>query len=219
MARRRGDVLELRSGNLTTHSSTKQWRSLEADGIKVRPRALTNTLFARLMLCDLFVHGIGGGLYDELTDELLRRFYHVEPPGYLVLSATLRLPLTSHSAAESEERRLARMRRDLDWNPARHVERRAVTLEEESLLLDHASLASDEPATRAERRERFRRVRAVLSRLRPLVADRVAQVNGELELTRRRVAANAVIRRRDYSLCLYPEAMLRSFCTRFLMPA
>ena len=40
-------------------------RELESSGLKVRSRALTNTLFARLFLCDLFIHGIGGGKYDE----------------------------------------------------------------------------------------------------------------------------------------------------------
>ena len=65
----------------------------ERQGQKVRSRALTNTLFARLFLADLFVHGIGGGKYDELTDDIIRRFYGCEPPAFLVLSATRLLPL------------------------------------------------------------------------------------------------------------------------------
>ncbi len=68
---------------------------LEAEGFKVRTRALTTTLFARLFLADLFIHGIGGGKYDELTDAIVRRFYGFEPPRYLVLSATRWLPLPS----------------------------------------------------------------------------------------------------------------------------
>ena len=64
-----------------------------AAGLKVRSRALTNTLFARLFLSDLFIHGIGGGKYDELTDDIIRRFYECEPPDFLVLSATRLLPL------------------------------------------------------------------------------------------------------------------------------
>src|SRR5262249_52760991 len=45
------------------------WRTLEPRGFKVRFRALTTTLYARLLLGDLFIHGIGGAKYDELTDE------------------------------------------------------------------------------------------------------------------------------------------------------
>ncbi len=69
------------------------WQQLEARGIKVRSRALTTTLYARLFLADLFVHGIGGGKYDELTDELIQGFFECEPPIYLVFSATRWLPL------------------------------------------------------------------------------------------------------------------------------
>jgi hypothetical protein len=43
-------------------------RTLPERGIRLRTRALTTTLFARLFLADLFVHGIGGSKYDEMTD-------------------------------------------------------------------------------------------------------------------------------------------------------
>ncbi len=83
--------------------------NLGSRGFKVRSRALTTTLYARLFLADLFIHGIGGGKYDELTDELIRRFYECEPPIYMVLSATRWLPLP----------RLAAMTEDLPSRPRR----------------------------------------------------------------------------------------------------
>ncbi len=36
--------------------------------LRLRTRALTTTMFARLLLGDLFLHGIGGAKYDELGD-------------------------------------------------------------------------------------------------------------------------------------------------------
>ncbi len=62
-------------------------------GVKIRSRALITTLWARLALGDLFIHGIGGAKYDEVTDLLMERFFGVEPPGFLVLSGTLYLPI------------------------------------------------------------------------------------------------------------------------------
>src|SRR5262249_28308050 len=59
----------------------------------LRPRALTLTLFARVCLGDFFIHGIGGGKYDEVTDTIIREYFGIEPPAYQVLSATLHLPL------------------------------------------------------------------------------------------------------------------------------
>ncbi len=50
-------------------------KQLPERGIRFRTRALTTTLFARLCLADLFVHGIGGAKYDEMTDRLIARFF------------------------------------------------------------------------------------------------------------------------------------------------
>ena len=66
----------------------------------LRPRALTLTLFARLCLGDFFIHGIGGGKYDEVTDAIIRDYFGIEPPAYQVLSATLHLPLPAFPSTE-----------------------------------------------------------------------------------------------------------------------
>jgi hypothetical protein len=50
-------------------------RDLPGMGIRLRTRALTTTMFARLLIGDLFVHGIGGAKYDELGDEVARGFF------------------------------------------------------------------------------------------------------------------------------------------------
>src|SRR5439155_12720662 len=64
MARTGAGVVVLRAGDeawpalpLEMPALVAAWRELERRGFKVRSRALTNTLFARLFLCDLFVHG------------------------------------------------------------------------------------------------------------------------------------------------------------------
>ena len=40
----------------------------------MRTRALATTLFARLLLADVFIHGIGGAKYDQVTDEICEDF-------------------------------------------------------------------------------------------------------------------------------------------------
>ncbi len=68
-----------------------------ARGIHLRTRALTTTMFARLGLADLFVHGLGGAKYDEMTDALIARFFGLEPPTFLTVSATLHSPYAGAS--------------------------------------------------------------------------------------------------------------------------
>ena len=68
---------------------------LQKGQTRIRSRALMTTLWARLALGDLFIHGIGGAKYDQVTDRLIERFFGIRPPGFLVISATLRLPVES----------------------------------------------------------------------------------------------------------------------------
>ena len=59
--------------------------------LKLRPRALLTTMYARLVLSDLFMHGIGGGKYDQLGDMIMRSFFMITPPKFMVISATVLL--------------------------------------------------------------------------------------------------------------------------------
>jgi hypothetical protein len=198
----------------------REWQRLEQHGFKIRSRALTNTLFARLFLADLFIHGIGGGKYDELTDEIARRFYGQEPPRYLVLSATLLLPLPTFLALPAECRRLARELRDLSYNPQRHLDDAApVSSSALDLAAEKQAWIAQPPAHKRARRERFQVLRELSQKLRTFVTDRIRTVEQEMLRCDRELQANAVLQRRDYAFTLFPEAMLRSFCRQFLQNA
>jgi hypothetical protein len=193
------------------------WRNLQRHGYKIRSRALTNTLYARLLLCDLFVHGIGGGKYDELTDVLLRRFYGLEPPGYLVLSATLLLPLPAAPVRADDRCRVARALRDVHYNPQRHLDNgTAPDPVLQDLVQRKQHWIARQPQDAVGRRERFRQIRALTAHFGPYVAGREHELRQELARVERQLEANAVVQRRDYAFCLYPEAPLRAFCIRFL---
>ena len=45
-------------------------------------------MFARLAVADLFIHGIGGAKYDELTDAIGERFFGIQLRPYMVVSGT-----------------------------------------------------------------------------------------------------------------------------------
>ena len=78
-------------------------------------------MFARFLLGDLFIHGIGGAKYDELGDEIARRFFGIEPPGFLTLSLTLWLGLPTDPATPADLAAVERQLRDLTFNPDRHL--------------------------------------------------------------------------------------------------
>jgi hypothetical protein len=224
MARLTPDCVRLRVGDeplpclpREPAAMVRAFLDLGKQGFKVRCRALTNTMYARLFLCDLFIHGIGGGKYDEVTDAIIRRYYGVEPPAYLVLSATLLLPLPRYPAGDC--RRLHREARDLFYNPQRHLDGETRSRPEVAALAARKeSLIREEPQDRHGRRERFRQIREVSGQLRTAVGGKLAAARRATDDCEAAARANAILARRDYPFVLYPERTLRPFCERFLAP-
>jgi hypothetical protein len=205
--------------------AVKAWRELEGQGIKIRSRALMTTLFARLFVGELFIHGIGGGKYDELTDEIIRHFYRMDPPDYLVLSGTLHLPLPTFPNKRPDCRQLAHELRDLRWNPQRHVEAKAGLADQfnPSALPEWRDLAAQkeawiarQPGTAVERRRRFQEIRDLTDKIRPLVVGREHEVQEILGKCDQEIRANMILQNREYAFCLHPEETLRPFLTQFL---
>lgn len=208
---------QLRSGDIewpeiARKHAVDDWRRLEASGVKVRTRALTTTLFARLCLADLFIHGIGGGKYDELADAIMARHFGVTPPAFLVLTGTLRLPLPTFSATEKDERAAWRLMRDIHWNPQRHLPPDAEDWQDMfDAKMELAAAGNVNPP-----KVRFAEMRRLTERMRTRVTDVEAAARTRAERTSAEVAATDVLRRRDYAYCLFPESKLRPFLTQII---
>lgn len=125
-ARRAGDdiVLENLEGvfaRLPASGGDKAVSALIGAGVQIRPRAVPLTVFHRLFVADLFIHGTGGARYDEVTDGLIRRYFGIEPPSLAVVSATFHLPLRAAPVQFSAVQKLRHKLRDLRWNPQRYA--------------------------------------------------------------------------------------------------
>jgi hypothetical protein len=188
-------------------------RELPKQGIRFRARALTTTLFSRICLADLFVHGIGGAKYDEMTDRIMSRFLGVAPPGFLTLTASLYLPLVENGAVTPEdESRLVRLLRELRWNADRHLdanddaETRELTAQKAALVADINSTAGNSPGGNFER---FRQMQELNHRLAEKAAPLSQRATSELADVRRRLANYSLLHDREFPFCLYPEDKLR----------
>ena len=219
----RTDTLELQVDgiawpNLPRSSEiASQFPALATSGYKIRPRALTNTLFARMFVADLFIHGIGGGKYDELTDELIREFYGVKVPSYAVLSATLHLPFPIYETETNDCQELQQQWRDVYWNPQRHLPADSLVQAHVRQLLDKKqALLANMGQTRRERRDRYYEIRRLSDLLRPYTKVQEEALRQRHRRCQEQTAANRILQNRDYSFCLHPEETLRPFCQRFL---
>jgi hypothetical protein len=199
--------------------AVEQLAALAERGIKIRTRALTTTLFARLCLADLFIHGLGGARYDELSDEVIRGFFGIAPPGFLTLTGTLHLPLPHRARAIERVRTLERLVRDLRYNPDRHLERAPESGSARGRLVrEKQELIRAVPRTRAERHERFEVIRRVNGELAPHVEQASARATRELAAARAAVRADTILEARDWPFCVYPEETLRAFFAQVLEP-
>lgn len=126
-------------------NAVEQLLAWRAAGVKIRPRALMTTLFARLLLSDLFLHGIGGAKYDQLTDAIARRFLGIELPRFQTLTATLTLPIP-HAPTTAHDVLAARQRlREMTFHPERFLpdaERLAAATNSTSASADTSAFAS-----------------------------------------------------------------------------
>lgn len=210
------------------------WRTLldelSTGGWKIRPRALTTTLLARAYLCDLFVHGIGGAQYDEMTDELARRWLDLELPAYATISAAYWLPLGAPSGVSNEQ--LGRVRwqlADLQHNPQRWLSAELLaddktprSAEAAQLLIERGEVAARLPESaalsRTERWKNYQRLLELNRALQPAVQTRHQELERRLQELLELQAADRVRKNREYPFVLYPADELRSFYAELLSP-
>ena len=190
-------------------------RSLPARGIRLRTRALTTTMFARYLLGDLFVHGIGGAKYDELGDEVARGFFRIEPPTFLTLSLTQWLGLEDDPATVDRFRGVERSIRDLDWNPDRHLPEPR-PLEARAAFEAKWRAIEGEVQTHRQRVDRLKAIRKANAELAAWTGPARSALLAERERLAIGLKLNAVARSREYAFPLHGRGRLRSAMTRIL---
>jgi hypothetical protein len=176
-----------------------------AEGVKVRPRALITTLFARLAFADLFVHGIGGAKYDEAMEAICRNYFGVDLPPLAVATGTLRLPIERRQAPAASPAELRRELRRLHW----HGERFAEAAASPAAAAKAEWLAAEKTPDNAARRHA--ELAAANDSLRTLLVERRRECEARLASALADQRADRVLQSREYAFCLFPRERLRQF--------
>jgi hypothetical protein len=201
--------------------------------VKIRSKALITTLWARLFLGDLFMHGIGGGNYDQVTDRIIERFFGIAPPGFMVLSGTLHLPVRADEPSEpgrvgpelSGRRAPApdpNIIQQRLWELAHHPEiflsANSPGPQVESLTVEKRRWIGVAP-TVENAKIRCHAIRRVNEQLQPYLGEVRQKLLDAGQAAAARVEAEKILRGRDYAFCLYPAETLRDFLARLLAEA
>lgn len=189
----------------TDDCAAEQLRDLAAQGIKIRPRALITTMYARLVLGDLFLHGIGGAKYDQLTDAIIRRFFGVRPPEFMTLSATALLFEDRAKGIRRDLQRTKQLLREFRFHPERHVKR---SPEIDRLVAEKDEWIRMQPP-KGRRKERHGNIHRINLALRHSLAREEASVSNQLDRLAIELRREFPFASREFSFCLFSEETLR----------
>ena len=198
----------------------ERWQN---QGIKLRTRALITTLYARLLLADTFIHGIGGAKYDQVTDALAQRLFGIQPPSFVVLSGTLRLPIEHPVVTPTHQMELRQQLRSLRYHPETQLETVELDSSERAQVDDWIAQKTQwikTPQTNANAAQRHAQIVAANEALRAWLEPQRNSLEDQLAACLAQTRKNRVLESREYPFCLFPQQILRQFLLDFsqLMP-
>jgi hypothetical protein len=190
---------------------------MEEHALRLRPRAILTTLVARMIVADVFVHGIGGAAYDLLTDDIVQRLTGCDPPRHAVVSGTLRLPVDGLSpgfATDDPGAELAALHhaiRDLEFHPERHLVPLDAQAEQVRELILQKRRWIDTHPTPTLAKRRCREIRMANERMAFHTHSLRGRLLDRVDPLATAIRAQKVLRSREYPWCFFSENALKSF--------
>lgn len=179
-----------------------------ASALMPAPKALMLTLFARLLIADFFIHGVGGGRYDQVTDDVMRRYFGVEPPAFAVASMTMYLPLGARVVTDEDVETASMALNRMRHNPDQALDQVEFDSSEErsraqALADEKARLVAAIAAPDADKKALGKRIREVNDELGDLMEPYRRQLQEELDELLQMQEAAEVLTDRTYPLCFW----------------
>ena len=169
-------------------------------GISIRPRALSTTMFCRLLMSDVFIHGVGGAKYDQLTDVICQRFFKYRLPDFLTVSATFRLPTQVSLVSKSDITQLQTRRRELNFHPERFLNANSSAPETLELVEQKRQWIAS-PEVRSK--QKHDAITNINQQLRAKLDPSDEQLENEIDDLVRQLEASDIANSREYSFCLF----------------
>ena len=190
---------------IDVNSSDQEFHSALTTEICVRPKALITTMFSRLIAANMFIHGIGGSKYDQLTDEICRKFFGVELPGYLTVSGTFLIQQQMPTVSLADIGKLYHQLRELQFHPEQFIEDSngpAIQLIQEKKNW----LAQELP--QGERLTRHHGIVQCNEQMQTFVSDTRAELEAKVQKLQSQFATAKVLNSREFSFCFHDESLV-----------
>lgn len=183
-------------------------QALADSGLVIAPKALALTLFVRMFCADLFIHGIGGGRYDQVTDGVIRRYFGVEPPVFVVSSMTMYLPLGARLVSADEVARAKERVHKLTHNPDALLAEIDFDSESEKTRLAELAARKSELVARiatpgADKKTLGIEIKRANAAMAEILSPVKAALVDELAAVESQYAASEVLTDRTYPFCFW----------------
>lgn len=181
-----------------------QLKGIEPD--QLAPRALLMTGLVRMLGCDLFIHGTGGGRYDRVTEAWFKSWLGAELAPAVVVSADLRLALAGGPIPTEAEVAEARQRAHKAKHDPSLVGDNAAAARKAELLreMEACKAAGGDPAPL------YREMHAALDAHRSENAAAIERLETEAEQLAAALEGAAVASVRDWAFAFYERRRIEA---------
>ena len=180
------------------------FKQLSTLGIAIRPRAISTTTFCRLLMSDIFIHGVGGSKYDQLTDAISQRFFGCRLPEFLTVSATFHLPTQIPELSKTDITKLRTRRREYNFHPERFLATEPATSQAVELIKQKRQWI-ESPIRSLEKHHAITKVNQAL---RGILTPSDEQLEKEIDSLRAQLKSSEIANSREYSFCLFGESLI-----------
>lgn len=187
------------------------FRIIEEKKINLRPKAVSLTLFLRMFFTDIFIHGISGAKYDEVTDGIIEKYFKVKPPGYIAVSLTLFPDLPLNKVPKNEIDNLKTIIRDIKYNPEifetqiddyELKKKFRKLIEKKQKLLKQGELFKD-------KKEHYRQLKSITEELSAFLHMYDLKIKNQLRFLEEKEKEDQVVCFREYPYFLYDVNMVK----------
>ena len=192
--------------DLELSSFAEQFKAIEAEQVAIRPRALVTTMFCRMVLSDIFIHGIGGAKYDQLTDSIASQFFGAAPPRFMTISATMKIKNEFELPDRTDLIAMRQLRREVEFHPETLIS--VMTPEVQAIIQSKQNWISGE-ASSGDLKARHESIREANELLQPFTRPSFAEISEQISATAGELRKSAVLNSREYSFVLFDESLVK----------
>ena len=170
------------------------------------PKAITLTLFIRLFLANLFIHGTGGSRYEKIGDFIIENFFNLKNLKYIVVTGEISFPFEIDiNKIENEFNHKRKILNELLYHPEKFMddEKRNFYLNLKKELVNKLKTSND----KNERKAIHQKLKNIDIEMRNFFMRQIKSIQKELKENEEILRQKKVFVEKSYPYFIYPLEM------------